>query len=63
MTSVSALAFPFLIAERYYMGITKEDAVAAAIREGYKAKLAGTILLIIYRDRADNLLKELEILE
>lgn len=45
------------------MGITKERAVEIAIREGkfYKSKLAGTILLIIYRDRGDNKLKELEI--
>lgn len=63
MTSVSALAFPFLIVERYYMKITKEKAVEVAIREGkfFKSKLAGTVLLIIYRDRADNLIKELEI--
>ena len=45
------------------MGITKEKAVEIAIREGkfYKSKLAGTVLLIIYRDRHDNELKELEI--
>ena len=45
------------------MKITKEKAVEIAIQEGkfYKAKLAGTMLLIIYRDRSDNLLKELEI--
>lgn len=45
------------------MGITKEKAVEIAIREGkfYKSKLAGTVLLIIYRDRLDNELKELEI--
>lgn len=45
------------------MGITKEKAVEIAIREGkfYKSKLAGTVLLIIYRDRHYNELKELEI--
>jgi len=45
------------------MKITKEEAVATVIREGkfYKSKLAGSVLLIIYRDRDDNLLKTLEI--
>ena len=45
------------------MGITKEKAVEIAIREGkfFKTKLAGTVLLIIYRDRADHKLKEIEI--
>ena len=45
------------------MKITKEEAVEIAIREGksYKSKLAGTALLIIYRDRLDNEIKGLEI--
>lgn len=45
------------------MGITKEKAVEIAIREGknYKAKLAGRMLFVIFRDRIDNELKFLEI--
>lgn len=45
------------------MKITKEKAVETVIREGkfYKSKLAGTMLLILYRDRTDNKLKTIEI--
>ena len=45
------------------MTISKEQAVTTAIKEGkvYKEKLSNTIILIIYRDRVDNILKHLEI--
>ena len=43
------------------MKITKEKAVEIAIQEGkvYKAKLAGTMLLIIYRDKNACFYKEI----
>lgn len=45
------------------MAFTKREAVAIAIREGkeYKKKLAGTSILVIYRDAEDNKIKTLEI--
>jgi len=47
----------------YLIKILVEKAVEIAIREGkyYKSKLAGRMLLVIYRDRLDNELKYLEI--
>ncbi len=45
------------------MELTKESVASTIIREGktYKQKLAGTVLLVIYRDREDNELKFLEV--
>lgn len=45
------------------MGITKEDAIGIAIKEAkaYKRELANSVLLIIYKDRQDNVIKALEL--